>query len=94
MSLRNYVSIVFSPQLAAQTVERKKDAIIRLKHYLEDNRDIWTDQPVAKAVAPLLSGRVDLSGRFQTEVTAGELDQKQTQHVQRLGFITSKLHRG
>ncbi len=97
MSLRNYVSIVFSEGLAQSDPEKKIDAILKLKDYLETNHRIWTGYDdtllIAEAAKPYLSGGVDLTINFCSEVIAGDLTDTERQSVEAFGFDT-RVKRG
>lgn len=98
MSLREYVTVIFSKDLAYKTPAEQKQAVIKLHEYVRAHAGIWEsdhDFYIEDTFRPFLTGGLELNAiwaevlgePFQAEVINGRLTATEKQEVEALGFI-------
>ncbi|MEM6812192.1 MAG: hypothetical protein AAF549_06970 [Pseudomonadota bacterium] len=103
MSLREYTMIMFSNDLAMQTPEKQKEAVLKLWDYVSHRKNIWEKEKrdkMNKEFAPFFTGHIEsyrqyadaMGILFQPEVYRGHLSRKDKKEARRLGFKLVSLN--
>ena len=98
MSLRDYVVIMFSEDLALQTPAEQKEASARLWQYVKRHKELWhtaDENRVYKVFKPCLTGKINLlksfadadNTLFQPEIYRTSVNAEEKAEIEALGFM-------
>ena len=98
MSLRDYVVIMFSKDLALQTPEEQKEASLRLWQYVKRHKELWhteDEKRVDKEFKPYLTEEINLLKSFadadkilfQPEIYRTSVNAGEKADIEALGFM-------